>query len=82
MAELTVSQMGDALQTLLERKYESIMTRGQLRKLAERLAAGIVLTQERNRRARDSHIRRRKRELRALGVECEELTCCDVEVTL
>jgi len=77
-----VSQLGDALQTLLERMYEGIMTRGQMKELAERLAADIVLTQDRNRRARESHIRRRQRELKAHGIDCEKMISCDVEVTL
>jgi predicted ATPase len=82
MTELTVSQLGDALQTLLERTYEGIMTRAQMKELAERLAADIVLTQDRNRRARESHIRRRKRELKLQGIDCEKMTSCDVEVAL
>lgn len=82
MAELTVSQLGDALQTLLERKYEGLMDRGQMRELSERLAVYIAQTQDRNRRSRESHIRRRKRELRAHGIVCEELIRCDLEVTL
>jgi hypothetical protein len=80
--ELTVSQIGDALQVLLERIVEGIMSRKEMRQLAEKLLTEMVLTQERNRSARESHCRRRKKGLLSKGVQCSELHCCDVEVSL
>jgi hypothetical protein len=67
---------------LLERKVEGLMTRRQMKYLADRLVADIDLTQDRNRRARESHRRRRLRELRQLGIKCSTLTCCDEKVAL
>ena len=75
--DLTLSQVADALQVLLACKVEGIMTRRQLRVLAEQLAAKITRTQARNRRARRSACKRRRRELRALGVRLTHLRCCD-----
>lgn len=80
--ELTVSQIGDALQVLLERIVEGIMSRKEMRQLAEKLLEEMVLTQERNRSARESHCRRRVRELQNKGIQCSELHCCDVQVSL
>jgi hypothetical protein len=77
-----VSQCADALQVLLERKVEGLMTRRQMKYLADRLVADIDLTQARNRRARESHRRRRLRELRQRGIKCSTLTCCDEKVAL
>lgn len=77
-----MSQCADALQVLLERKVEGLMTRRQIRHLADRLVAEIDLTQARNRRARESHRRRRLRELRRLGIRCSKLPCCDGKVAL
>lgn len=77
-----MSQCADALQVLLERKVEGLMTRRQMKYLADRLMADIDLTQTRNRRARESHRRRRLRELRRLGIKCSTLTCCDEKVAL
>jgi hypothetical protein len=77
-----VSQCADALQVLLERKVEGLMTRRQMKYLADRLVADIDLTQNRNRRARESHRRRRLRELHQLGIKCSTLTCCDEKVAL
>lgn len=72
-----MSQCADAVQVLLERKAEDLMTRPQLRQLASRLARKLARTQERNRRARAAHRRRRLRELRQLGINCGSLRCCD-----
>jgi hypothetical protein len=81
--ELTVSQIGDALQVLLERKVEGLMTRREMRLLAERLLEDMLITQERNRSSRESHRRRRVKELRQKSVRCTALPCCDlVEVAL
>ena len=81
--ELTVSQIGDALQVLLERKVEGLMTRREMRLLAERLLEDMLITQERNRSSRESYRRRRVKELRQKGVRCTALPCCDlVEVAL
>ena len=77
-----MSQCADALQVLLERKVEGLMTPRQLERLADRLVADMELTQDRNRRARKSHRRRRLRELRQLGIKCSTLTCCDEKVAL
>lgn len=77
-----MSQCADALQVLLERRTEGRLSRAQLRDLAEDLAADINRTQDRNRRAREAHRRRRLRELRQRGVKCSALPCCDVEVAL
>ena len=77
-----MSQCADALQVLLERKVEGLMTRRQMKYLADRLVADIDLTQARNRRARESHRRRRLRELRQRGIKCSTLTCCDEKVAL
>lgn len=77
-----MSQCADALQTLLERKAEGLMNAGQLARLADKLADDINLTQKRNRRARESHQKRRLRELRQLGVDPAALICCDTELAL
>jgi hypothetical protein len=77
-----VSQCAAALQVLLERKVEGIMTRRQIRRLADRLASDIDLTRERNRRARKSHRRQRLRELQQLGIKCSMLPCCDEKIAL
>ncbi len=79
---MTVSQLGDAVQVLLERKVEGIMTLSQMRELAGKLLADIERTQDRNRRARESHRRRRVADLQDRGIECSELHCCDLEVSL
>jgi len=52
------------------------MTRAQLKMLADRKAEEIATTQERNRRSRVSATRRRRRELRELGVRLSELPAC------
>lgn len=72
-----MSQCADAIQTLLERKAENILTRKQLRIVARRLAADISLTQERNRASRESATRRRTRELLELGIDWTRLTSCE-----
>jgi hypothetical protein len=77
-----VSQCADALQVLLERRVEGLMSPRQMECLADRLVADIDLTQARNRRARESHRRRRLRELRRLGIKCSTLPCCDEQVAL
>jgi hypothetical protein len=77
-----LSQCADALQTLLERQAEGLMNDTQIACLAERLADDINLTQKRNRRARESHQKRRLRELCQLGVKPAALTCCDAELAL
>ena len=77
-----MSQIGDALQVLLERIVEGIMSRKELRQLAEKLLEEMVLTQERNRSARESHCRRRARDLHQIGIDCSKLHGCDVEVSL
>jgi len=77
-----VSQYADALQVLLEEKARGIMTRPQLRRLAEQLAADIELTQGRNRRYERSHRRRRLRELYKRGIKTSELPFCDGKVAL
>jgi hypothetical protein len=65
------------LQKLLERKQEAVLTKTQLEALAERLAEDIELTQERNRRSRQSHAKRRRRQLRRLGIRLSALPCAD-----
>ena len=77
-----MSQCADALQVLLERKAEGRLSRVQLRSLANDLAYDLNRTQDRNRRARESHRRRRLRELRQRGIKCAALPCCDVKVAL
>ena len=77
-----MSQIGDALQVLLERIVEGIMPRKDLRQLAEKLLEEMMLTQERNRSARESHCRRRVSDLKKLGIDSSRLRCCDVEVSL
>jgi hypothetical protein len=73
--------LGNALQVLLARKLEGFLTRGQLLHLAEKLAGTMHRTQQRNRRARRSAIKKRRRELRAAGIRLSALRCCD-EVAL
>jgi hypothetical protein len=75
--ELTVSQLADALQTLIERRIEGLMTQKQLLELADRLAHDIMRTQQRNLKARISARRRRVQELSALGIRLEKLILCD-----
>ena len=75
--DLTLSQLADALQVILERRHEALMSETQLPALAERLAADIERTQRRNRRARVAARRRRLRELAALGIDTERLPLCD-----
>ncbi len=58
------------------------MSTGQLEQLAENLADDINVTQARNRRARESHERRRIRELKERGIDPSALVCCDVKVAL
>ena len=77
-----MSQLGDAVQVLLERKVEGIMTPPQMRELADKLLADMLLTQDRNRRSRNSHRRRRVADLKNRGIDCSELHCCDLEVSL
>ena len=77
-----MSQCADALQALLEEKARGIMTRPQLRQLADQLVAEIEQTQERNRRSQRSHRRRRLRELHELGVKISRLPFCDGKVAL
>lgn len=77
-----MSQVADALQELLKEKARGLMTRAQLRTVADELAADIVLTQERNRRARRSHRKQRLRELHGLGIFISHLPFCDGEVAL
>ena len=76
-ADLNVSRVADALQELLKEKLRGLLTRPQLRAVAEQLAADIELTDERNRRARRSHRRRRLRELHQLGIKLSGLPFCD-----
>ena len=68
--------MADAVEDILARKIEGIMTQRQLRTLADRKAEHIATTQERNRRSRESATRRRRREFRKLGVKLSELPAC------
>jgi phosphoserine phosphatase len=75
--ELSVSQLGDALQVLLERKMEGLLGRRKLLRLAEKLLEGLQLTQERNRRSRVSHRRRRVKELAQKGICSSQLPFCD-----
>jgi hypothetical protein len=72
-----VSQLADAVQDIFARRIEGIMTPGQIRLLAERKAEDIAVTQARNRRSRESATKRRRRELRRLGVVLSELPRCD-----
>ena len=67
---------------LFERKVEGLMTKPQMRRLADELAADINRTRERNRRTREAHWRRRLRELAQAGIECSRLPCCDVQRAL
>lgn len=75
--DLTVSQCADAVQILLERKIEGIMTEDQLQVLAEKLADHITVTQMRNRAARESVTRRRIEQLKSMGINPYELPLCD-----
>ncbi len=75
--DLTVSQCADAVQVLLERKIEGIMTEDQLWTLAEKLADQITVTQMRNRAARESATRRRIDQFKSMGINPYELTLCD-----
>lgn len=68
--------MADAVQDIFARKIEGIMTRAQIKLLADRKAEEMALTQKRNRNSRESATRRRRRELRALGVRLSELPPC------
>ena len=72
-----MSQVADAAQEILARKIEGIETHAQLAELAARKAAEIAVTQERNRRARESAVRRRRACLRALGVRLSETIPCE-----
>lgn len=72
-----MSQCADAIQKLLERKIEAILTREQLLMVAARLAEDIELTQRRNRDAREAATRRRVAELRKLGFDSGQLLLCD-----
>jgi hypothetical protein len=74
---LTVSQIADALQTLIERRIEGLMTQKQLLALADRLAHDITRTQQRNLNARISARRRRVHELSELGIQLDKLILCD-----
>ena len=78
----TVSQIADALQVLLEQKARGIMTRPQLRQLADQLAAEVEQTEERNRRAQRSHRKQRLRELHKRGIKISKLPFCDAKVAL
>jgi hypothetical protein len=68
--------VADAVQDIFARKIEGIMTRAQLKMLADRKAEEIATTQERNRRSRVSATRRRRRDLRELGVRLSEVPAC------
>lgn len=67
---------------LLERKREGLLTRRQLLRVAQGLAEDIRITQERNRRARQAHRRRRLRELHRLGIRLTEIVSCVHQVAL
>ena len=77
-----MSQLADALQELFKEKARGVLNRRQLRDVADELAADIELTQERNRRSRQSHRRRRLRDLHKLGIFISHLPFCDGEVAL
>ena len=77
-----MSQLGDAVHVLLERKVEGIMTPHQMLELAEKLLAKMTRTQDRNRRARKSHRRRRVADLKKISIDSSELQCSDLEVSL
>ena len=72
-----MSQVADALQILIERRIEALMTPKQLLTLADRLAFDIARTQQRNLKARISARRRRVHELGALGIQIDKLILCD-----
>lgn len=72
-----MSQCADAIQKLLERKIEGILTPAQLRRLAARLANDINLTQTRNRDAREAATRKRVAELCERGYDSLKLPLCD-----
>lgn len=72
-----MSQCADAIQKLLERKIEAILTPQQLRRLAARLAADFNMTQCPNRAAREASTRKRVEELRRLGHDPRRLLLCD-----
>lgn len=78
-----MSQCADAIQKLLEREIEGILTPAQLCRLAARLANDINLTQARNREAREAATRKRVAELRERGYDSLRLPLCDwTEVAL
>lgn len=72
-----MTQCADAIQVLLERRTEGLLTGKQLRILADRLAEDISLTQRRNRASRESATRRQTRELLKLGIDWTQLTSCE-----
>lgn len=72
-----MSQCADAIQKLLERTIEGILTPAQLRRLAGRLANDINLTQTRNRDARQAATRKRVAELLQRGYDSLKLPLCD-----
>ncbi len=74
---MSVSQCADAIQKILERKIEGLMTQNQIIKLAERMADKITRTQERNKRAEVSAIRRRIKEFKRLGIQWDAIPLCD-----
>ncbi len=74
---MSVSQCADAVQKILERKIEGLMTQNQIIKLAERMADKITRTQERNKRAQVSAIRRRIKEFKRLGIQWDVIPLCD-----
>jgi len=67
---------------LFEQKARGIMTRPQLRQLADQLVADMEQTQDRNRRSQRSHRRRRLRDLHKLGIKISKLPFCDGKVAL
>ena len=71
--DLTISQCADAMQKLLEREIEGIMTRKQLRVMAKYLVEDMQMTQTRNRNSRISATKERWRELHAIGITSSQL---------
>ena len=76
---MTVSQCADSIEKLFQRRIEGIMTKRQMKQLAEKLASDIDLTQERKEGSRISATRRRERDLKLLGIDIAQLASCQFE---
>jgi hypothetical protein len=71
--DLTVSPLADAIQVIVERRREGIMSAAQILILAERLAGEMEHVQWGNHAAPVSARRRRIRQLAELGIDPDKL---------